>query len=44
VFDLRRRGLSEINIGGATQVRSADLRDVIHRPPPCVGLSRRPVR
>src|ERR1700680_4755866 len=44
VLDLRRRGLSEINVGGATQVRSADLGDVIHRSPPCVGLSRRLAR
>jgi hypothetical protein len=44
VLDLRRRGLPEINVGGATQVRSADLGDVIHRSPPCVGLSRRLVR
>src|SRR6266567_79331 len=44
VLDLRRRGLSEINVGGTTQVRSADLRDVIHQSPPCFGLSRRLAR
>ena len=43
-FDLRRRGLSEINVGGTTQVRSADLGDVIHQSPPCFGLSRRLAR
>jgi hypothetical protein len=44
VLDLRRRGLSEINVGGTTQVRSADLGDVIHQSPPCFGLSRRLAR
>ena len=40
VLNLRRRGLSEINICGATQVRGSDLCDVIHRSPPFVWLSR----
>jgi|SRR6516164_1260560 len=40
VLDLSRSGLSEIDIGSATQMRGAYLCEVIHRSPPFVRPSR----
>ena len=44
VLDLSGRGLSEIDVGGAAQMRGADLCKVIHRLSPFVRPSRSRVR
>ena len=44
VLDLSSRGLSEIDVGGAAQMRGADLCKVIHRLSPFVRPSRSRMR